>query len=143
MEHIKDVKARAMKKLNMAHIKWGADQQTLLRIHQMIILPILRYEDAAYGSVLPTTLKTLDPVNHKGVRLALGPENVLHEARISTLAEEREKDTARIAIRLITNESHYRNYVRRIETTPYYLRPPMRVIITDSLSTPLGSRRRH
>jgi hypothetical protein len=35
-EHIKDVKARAMKKL--PDKKFGADQNTLLRIHQMIIL---------------------------------------------------------------------------------------------------------
>jgi hypothetical protein len=60
----------------------------------------------------PTTLKTLNPVHHKGVRLALGtfavcrPDNVLHKARISTLAEIREQGTARIAIRVITNESH-------------------------------------
>jgi hypothetical protein len=33
-------------------------------------------------------------------------ENVLHEAGISTLAEIREQNTARIAIRVITNESH-------------------------------------
>jgi hypothetical protein len=75
LEHIKDVKARAMKNLNiiksLAHKKWGADQQTLLRIHQMIIFSTLRYGDAAYGSASPTTLKTLDPVHHKGVRLAL------------------------------------------------------------------------
>jgi hypothetical protein len=65
-----------MKKLDiiksLAHKKWGADQQTLLRIHQMIILSPLRYEDATYGTASPTTLKTLDPVHHKGVRQALG-----------------------------------------------------------------------
>jgi hypothetical protein len=109
-EHIKDVKARAMTKLNiiksLAHKKWGADQQTLLRIHQMIILPKLTYEYAAYGSASPTTLKTLDPVHHKEVGLALRTfavcrtENCLIEAKI------REKDTARIAIRVITNISH-------------------------------------
>jgi hypothetical protein len=49
-----------------------ADQQTLLRIHQMIILPALRYGDASYGSASPKTLKILDPVHHKGVRLAMG-----------------------------------------------------------------------
>jgi hypothetical protein len=32
--------------------------------------------------------------------------NRLHKARISTLAEIREQDTARIAISVITNESH-------------------------------------
>jgi hypothetical protein len=67
-EHIKDAKARAMKKWNiiksLAHKKWGADQQTLLNIHQIIILQTLRYGDAApsNGSASPTTLKTVDPV---------------------------------------------------------------------------------
>jgi hypothetical protein len=80
-------------------------------------------------------------------------------AEITTLAKIRERDTSRIAIRVITNKSHpIRSYfmnnkihdeyatkprtikpifiraieylgqlqidVRRIETTPYYLRPP-------------------
>jgi hypothetical protein len=66
-----------MKKLSiiksLAHKKLGVDHQNLLRIHQMIILPTPKYGDATYGSASPTTLKTLDPVNHKGViRLALG-----------------------------------------------------------------------
>jgi hypothetical protein len=101
-----------MKKSNiiksLGHKKLGADQQTLLRIHQMIILPTLRYRDAAYGSASPTTLKTLYPVQHKGVILTSAvcrTENVLHEAGISTI-EIREQDTSRIAIRVITNESH-------------------------------------
>jgi hypothetical protein len=38
-EHIKDVKARALRKLNiiksLAHSKWRTDQRTLLRIHQI------------------------------------------------------------------------------------------------------------
>jgi hypothetical protein len=79
------------------------------RIHQMIILPALRYGDAAYRLASPTTLKTLDPVHHKEGRLALRTfavcraENVLQEAEIFTFTE-----------------------IRRIEATPYYLRPPWR-----------------
>jgi hypothetical protein len=86
---------------NLAHKKSGADQQILLRTHQIIILPTLRYRDATYGSVSPTTLKTLGPVHHKGERLALGifavcrTENVLHE-----------QDKTKISIRFITNEIH-------------------------------------
>jgi hypothetical protein len=59
-----------------------------------------------------TTLKTLDPIHHKGVRLTLGTfavyptGNVLNEAGISKLVEIREQDTSRIAIKVITNESH-------------------------------------
>jgi hypothetical protein len=72
----------------------------------MIILPTLRHGDAAYKSASPTTLKTVDSVYHKRVRLARGTfavwrtENVLHEAGISTLTEISEQDTARIAIRV-------------------------------------------
>jgi hypothetical protein len=44
-KHIKDVKARARRKLNLlkslSHTSWGSDQKTLLQIHQMII----RYEE--------------------------------------------------------------------------------------------------
>jgi hypothetical protein len=75
-EHIKNLKARAMKRLNiisLTHKKWGADRQTLLRIHQMIILPTLRYGET---SASPTTLKSQNPVDHKGVRLALGTFSV-------------------------------------------------------------------
>jgi hypothetical protein len=41
-KHIQDAKERAGKKLNLtkcqSHMSWGADQKTLLKIHQMIIL---------------------------------------------------------------------------------------------------------
>jgi hypothetical protein len=44
--NLKDVKARAGKKLGLlktlAHKKWGRDQKTLSRIHQMIVLSTLR-----------------------------------------------------------------------------------------------------
>jgi hypothetical protein len=59
----------------------------------------------------PLTLKTLDFFHHKIIMLALGTfavyrtKNVLHEAEISLLAEMKEQDTARIAIRVIRNES--------------------------------------
>jgi hypothetical protein len=97
----------------------------------MIILPTLRYGDAAYGSASPTTPKTLDLVHHKRVRLALGTfavcgtKNVLHEAEISTLTEIREPDTSRIAIRVITNESHpIRSYFMNNKTHDEYATKP-------------------
>jgi hypothetical protein len=52
--HLKDVKARAGKKLGLlktlAHKKWGGDQKTLLKIHQMIVLSVLRYGESIYGT---------------------------------------------------------------------------------------------
>jgi hypothetical protein len=32
----------------LSHTNWGADQMTLLKIHQMIILSTLRYGETAY-----------------------------------------------------------------------------------------------
>jgi hypothetical protein len=50
---------------------------------------------------------------HKGERLALGTfavcrtKNVLQEGEISTLTDKREQDTARIALKVMTNESPF------------------------------------
>jgi hypothetical protein len=64
-----------MKKLNnnksLVDKKWGEDEPTLLRTHQMIILPTIRYGNTPYGSASPTTLKTtLCPPQE--IRLAQG-----------------------------------------------------------------------
>jgi hypothetical protein len=77
-----------MKKFNivksLVYNKWGADEQPLLKIHQMIILPTLRYgvAAAAYRSAPPTTLKTLDPKGKKRAGRVVAvcqTETVLHE----------------------------------------------------------------
>jgi hypothetical protein len=72
----------------------------------MIILPTLRYGDASYRSVSPTTLKTLEPVHQKRARLALRTFAVMPNKKrfTSTLAEIIEQDTARTAIKVIANE---------------------------------------
>jgi hypothetical protein len=60
--HLKDVKARAQKKLGLlktpAHKKWGGDRKTLLRIHQMIVLSILRLEESIYGTSHKISIRT-------------------------------------------------------------------------------------
>jgi hypothetical protein len=69
--HLKDVKARAGKKLGLlkalAHTKWGGDQKTLLRIHQMIVLSTLRYGESICGTATKPALKKLEPIHNKGV----------------------------------------------------------------------------
>jgi hypothetical protein len=46
-KHIQDANERAGKKLKLnkclSHTRWGVDQKTLLKIHQMIILSTSRY----------------------------------------------------------------------------------------------------
>jgi hypothetical protein len=51
---------------------WGADQRANLKIHQMIILPTLRYGKSTHGLAKNTTIKSVDPVHQGGIRLILG-----------------------------------------------------------------------
>jgi hypothetical protein len=101
----------------------------------MIILPTLGYGNAVYGSASPTRLKTLDPVHHKEVKLALGTfavcrtENVLHESGLSTIKEITEQDTARIAIKVITNQSHpIRSYFMKKKVYDKYVTKPRTIV---------------
>jgi hypothetical protein len=74
IKDVKDVKARATKKLNLLKSLslWGSDQKTLLQIHQTIVLSTLRYGEEDYGSASCAVLRQLNEVQHKDVRLALG-----------------------------------------------------------------------
>jgi hypothetical protein len=67
-KHIQDAKERAGKKLNLtkclSHSSWGADQKTLLRIHQMIILSTFKNDETTYGFASKAVLKKLDPIHH-------------------------------------------------------------------------------
>jgi hypothetical protein len=57
-------------------------------------------------------LKTIDPVHHKGVKIALEvfvvsrTDNALCEADLPTLAEMQELNTALVATRILTNSEH-------------------------------------
>ena len=74
--HIKQVKARALKALNifkkLSHTTWGADRETLLKLHKATVLPILEYGSQIYSSASESALKNLEPVHHLGLRLATG-----------------------------------------------------------------------
>jgi hypothetical protein len=117
-EPIKDVKATATRKLNilksLSHTSWGSDHKTLLRIHQIIVLSTLRYEEDAYayGSASCAVLRQLDAVHHKGVRLALDTfvicrtKNLLCETGLAKLDEIRKLNNTKLAIRILTNTGH-------------------------------------
>jgi hypothetical protein len=53
--HIKDVKIRAKKRLNilrcLAGTEWGPYRDVLLRTHNAVVLSAVRYEEIAYGPV--------------------------------------------------------------------------------------------
>jgi hypothetical protein len=74
--HIKDVKIRAKKRLNilrcLAGTEWGADRDLLLRTHNAIVLSALRYGETVYGSATEKKLEDLEPVHNAGVRISIG-----------------------------------------------------------------------
>jgi hypothetical protein len=53
----------------------------------MVVLSTLRYGETVYGSASKSALRTIEPVHHKGVKIALGvfaickTENALIEMR--------------------------------------------------------------
>jgi hypothetical protein len=105
-KHIQDAKERVGKK----HTSWGADQKTLLKIHQMIILSTLRYGETAYGSASKAVLRKLYPTIGicsivLGTFVVCKTENVLCEAGLPTLTEMRDENTMKTGIRILTNET--------------------------------------
>jgi hypothetical protein len=100
-EHLKIVKARASKKRNL-----------LNNLHQMGVLSKLRYGETIYGLASKSAQRTIEPVHHKGVKIALGvfaickTENALCEAGLPTLTEKRELNTTMVATRILTNKDH-------------------------------------
>lgn len=75
-EHIKEIKAKCNRKLNILKIlsnsRYGSDQKLLLRIHNIIILSVIDYSSFIIDSICETDLKKLDTVHNAGLRIALG-----------------------------------------------------------------------
>jgi hypothetical protein len=46
------------------HTKWGANQQNLIKIHQMVVLSTIRYGEEAYGSASQVILRQLEPTHN-------------------------------------------------------------------------------
>jgi ribonuclease HI len=137
MAHINDVKARSTKKLSLlkalASTNWGADRNVMLRVHEMTILATLRYGEIAYSSACKTTLEKLDPVHHKGVRLALGTFcvsnnlNVLCEAGIPTLETMRDTKVMMKAVRIAANITHPLSIRMRVSLFDKFYDKPSRM----------------
>ena len=74
--HIKYIKTKCLEALNilrvLSHTSWGADRQTLLRLHKAFIISKLSYGCEIYSSATQSRLKSLDSVHHAGIRLATG-----------------------------------------------------------------------
>ena len=54
----------------LAHTTWGADRETMLKLYNATVIPILDYGCQIYSSASESALKVLNPVHHLGLRLA-------------------------------------------------------------------------
>ena len=74
--HIRDLRARCLNGLQLlnclSHFKWGADRTSLLRVYRSLIRSRLDYCCQIYASATASTLKTLDGIHHRALRLATG-----------------------------------------------------------------------
>ena len=76
LPHIRDLKKRCQKALNafkvLCNKEWGGTSDILLNLYRSLIRSKLDYGCFVYGSARPTYLGMLDPIQHQGLRLALG-----------------------------------------------------------------------
>ena len=76
LPHIKYLKTkttRAQQLLQVvAHTKWGADRQMLLKSYRAVVCSQLDYGSFIYRSTRKSYVKMLDPIHHEGLRLVLG-----------------------------------------------------------------------
>ena len=74
--HIKYLKTKTTRDQEplqvVAHTKWGADRQTLLKLYRALVRSQLDYGSFIYRSARKSYIKKLDPIHHEGLRLVLG-----------------------------------------------------------------------
>jgi hypothetical protein len=114
-KHIKIIKAKAYRALNLLKIlsntNYGSSRETLLKILNIYVLPVLDYSSILYTSASKTTLNSLDSVLNSGIRLATGAyrtspsESLLADAGFLPLKYRRQKQTLNFALKIIS-QSH-------------------------------------
>ena len=74
--HVRALKAKCEKAQDilrvLGHTDWGSDKNTLLCLYRSLVRSKLDYGCVVYGSASKLVLKQLDPVHHRGLRIALG-----------------------------------------------------------------------
>jgi ribonuclease HI len=114
--HCKTIKAKATKKLNilkmLSHPTYGTDRELLLRLHNLLILPVIEYGCSIYASAPSKILSTLDSVHNNGIRISTGayrtsptPSLLIDSGQLS-LEIRREKQTILYGIKILTMPDH-------------------------------------
>ena len=75
ISHIKYLKTKSIRaqqiQREVAHTKWGADRQALLKLYRALVRSKLDHGIFIYKSARKFYLKNLDPIHHEGLRLVL------------------------------------------------------------------------
>lgn len=75
-EHIENIRANALKSLNIIKIlsnhKFGVNREILLNIYKSIVQSKLSYGDFIFNSANDQVLKRLDSIHNQGIRIAIG-----------------------------------------------------------------------
>lgn len=108
--HIVNLKRKCQKALNLlrvvGHTDWGADKNTLLKLYRSLVRSKLDYGSIVYGSAKKHILKLLDPIHHKGLRIALGAfrtspvKSLYAEAGECSLSDRRQKSSMNYFLKL-------------------------------------------
>lgn len=114
LPHIKDLKLRCQKALNAFKIfcspEWGGDTDILLQLYRSLIRSKLDYACQVYGSARKSYIKSLNPIQNQGLRLALGAYRTSPVESLEAEANELPLDLRRKKLSL--------QYAIKISSTP-------------------------
>jgi ribonuclease HI len=142
--HINYLRSSCSRRLNIlamtAGTRWGADRTCLLRFYRAYVRSLLDYGSPIYGSANPGVLTRLDPIHHKGLRVALGA--FASSPTISLLAETPEPPL-KLRRSLLTVQFYYRALSLPHNQTKNFLVPHPHhnaFLLRESLPRPLSVR---
>lgn len=114
--HIDKTKKSAMKSINvlkaLSGTQWGANRDSLLMIHNALIVSKLNYGAPVFSTASKTALQKLNPVHNLGIRLATGAfrtsrtSSIIVDAGVLPLGLMREKLSLNFYVKLRTQRFH-------------------------------------
>ena len=90
--HISKLKAKCAKNLNLLKsitaLKWGAGQETLMRLYRAIIRPKIDYGFIVYGAAMEAELNQVDSIANEAFRISTGAFKSTPTANLQVLVNE-------------------------------------------------------
>jgi ribonuclease HI len=112
--HIRYLRDKCFKALNLLKVigstKWGADQDTLLKLYRAFVRSKLDYGSFVYGSARESYIKSLEPVANQALRICLGAYRTTPITSLQVMANEPPLHIRRLQLAL--------QYAVKLETMP-------------------------